>query len=311
MMPQRAAIESHIAVKKVAGGEPDAFANEEPFTRQPSGRAVFGGLLLSQALMAASETVPPDLYPYSSQSSFLRPVTVKAQDRVTYCVERTADGRNSATRIVRALHGTDRHCVYTAIVSFQRKNSLVGGVLAYGTPMPDLDGLRPDDIGGDVNQQLTSASAARNPMWQLMGPDEDPFDWRPFGFILTDEPWECRTRGFSRSPPLSTDSAAVHIASLAFMSDQVLLGVPLFANPEKVGAGMQNVTMAATLNHTMAFHDPAFRMDEWVVAERETSWAGEGRALIHQRIWGLESGRLVMTCTQEAAIRLKEPKEKL
>ncbi|KAI1358396.1 Thioesterase/thiol ester dehydrase-isomerase [Xylaria arbuscula] len=299
-MSHRAPIESHIAVVRVEGDEPGIFANEAPFTTQPSGRAVFGGLLLSQAIMAASETVLTGFYPYSSQSSFLRLVTVKAQDRIAYHVERVADGRNSATRLVRAMQGDNTQPAYIAIVSFQASTAPLGNVLRYGIPMPDLDGLHPDNIGKE-----------RNPIWNLMGPDEDPFDWRPFGFELTNNPWECRTRGFSRSPKLSTDSARVHLAALAFMSDQVLLGVALFSNPMAVGSGMRNVTMCATLNHTISFHDPSVKMDDWVVAERETSWGEEGRVLIHQRVWSLRSGRLVMTCSQEAMIRLKNPVEKL
>ncbi|KAJ2985342.1 hypothetical protein NUW58_g5585 [Xylaria curta] len=244
--------------------------------------------------MAASTTAPASFYPYSCQSSFLRPVMVKAHDRVAYHVERTADGRNSATRLVRAVHGNNPQVMYIAIISFQGAMARLRNVLSYGPPMPDLDSLRPDDIGKE-----------------LMGPEEDPFDWRPFGFVLTENPRECRTREFSRSPSLSTRSAPVHMAALAFMSDQILLGVALYANPEKVGSRMQNVTMCATLNHTMAFHDPELKMDDWVVAERETSWGDEGRVLIHQRIWNLESGRLVMTCSQEVMVRLKAPVEKL
>ncbi|KAI1298848.1 Thioesterase/thiol ester dehydrase-isomerase [Xylaria venustula] len=310
-MSQRAPIESHIAVTRITSDEPDVFTNEAPFTTQPSGRAVFGGLLLSQAIMAASETVPVGFYPYSSQSSFLRPVTVKAQDRIAYHVERAVDGRNSATRLVRAMRSGNPQPMYLAVISFQASTAPVDNVLSYGVSMPDLDGLHPDNIGKEVNQQLTAASASRNPIWQLMGPEEDPFDWRPFGFELTNNPWECRTRGFSRSPKLSTDSVPAHLAALAFMSDQVLLGVALYSNPMKVGSGMRNVRMCATLNHTMAFHDPSVKMDDWVVAERETSWGGEGRVLIHQRIWSLKSGRLVMTCSQEAMVRLKDPVEKL
>jgi acyl-CoA thioesterase II len=264
--------------------------------------------------MAASATVSSDFAPYSSHSSFLRPVTVKAQEQVTYKVERIASGLSSATRLVRAFQGASDQCAYIATISFQRiqrNEAHDEGVLTYCVPMPDLDGLRPEDIGKEVNQQLLRGLTGRNGLWQFTGPDEDPFDWRPFGFVQADQPWECFIRAFSRSSPLSTHSPAVHIAALAYMSDQILLGVPIYANPDQVGAQTEDVAMVATLNHSMAFHDPSVKVDDWVVVERQTTCGAGGRTLIHERVWGLESGRLVMTCTQEAAIRLKITNGKL
>ncbi|KAI0164028.1 Thioesterase/thiol ester dehydrase-isomerase [Xylariaceae sp. FL1272] len=310
----RAAIESQIAVKEASKDGADVLINEESFTTQPSGRAVFGGLLLSQAIMAASTTVSTDLHPYSSHSSFLRPVTVSADDHVRYDVERVASGRSSATRLVRGFQGTSDVCVYVATISFQRPQPSKphnDEVLTYCVPMPQLDGLRPDDIGKDLNQQLLAGLAGRNKLWQFMSPDEDPFDWRPFGFVQAENAWECFVRAFARSPPLSTRSPTIHLAALAYMSDEILFGISIFANPEQVGSQSENVTMGATLNHTMTFHDPSVKVDEWVVVERQTSCGSEGRTLIHERIWNLESGRLVMSCTQEAVIRLKPSESKL
>ncbi|RYP47490.1 hypothetical protein DL768_006462 [Monosporascus sp. mg162] len=307
-MAQGAIIESHVAVTQIPGLGPDTYANDKPLTTQPTGRAVFGGLLLAQAISAASATVPPEFYTYSSQSSFLRPVTAKAQDKVVYRVDRTVDGRTYATRVVRATQGAEDTCVYIAIISFQSGKMPTGNVLDYSIPMPELDGLRPDDIPKELNRQIMAASTSRGGPFQLFNSEGEPFDWRPFGFVLTDDPWECRTRGFSRSLPLSTDSTSVNLAALAYMSDEVLLGVPIYANPDKVGDRMQNVAMGVTLTHNISFHDPAVKVDQWMVAERETSWGADGRVLIGQRVWNLKTGRLVMTCTQEALIRLRDAK---
>lgn len=101
---------------------------------------MFGGLLVAQAIAAAHATVPTDFYVYSSQSSWLRPVSAKAQGKATYHVERTADGRSYATRLVRAIAAGA--CVYVAIVSFQHGNNMPSSnnnVLTYNIPMPALD----------------------------------------------------------------------------------------------------------------------------------------------------------------------------
>lgn len=161
--------------------------------------------------------------------------------------------------------------------------------------MPDLDSLQPENVPEDLHRQIMSSSTKGNTLWHLMSPEGEPFDWRPFGYELTEKPWEARTRGFCRSPPLSTDAPHVHhLAALGYMSDEVLLGVPIYANPDRVGSRTQHITMAATLSHTMHFHDPTTRIDQWKVVERETTWGANGRTLVHQRIWDLKSGRLVM-----------------
>lgn len=91
------------------------------------------------------------------------------------------------------------------------------------------------------------------------------------------------------------------------MSDELLLGVAIFANQEATGPRNRNVAMVATLNRHLWFHDPSVKVDQWMVGERGTSWGADGRVLIiRQSVWDQKSGRLVMACVQEALIQLKD-----
>jgi acyl-CoA thioesterase len=59
------------------------------------------------------------------------------------------------------------------------------------------------------------------------------------------------------------------------------------------------VGMMVSLDHSIYFHNPmAFRADEWMLSETESTWAGEGRGLALQKIWS-KDGLLIATCTQE------------
>ena len=60
------------------------------------------------------------------------------------------------------------------------------------------------------------------------------------------------------------------------------------------------VGMMVSLDHTIYFHDPKFRADEWLFTEMESPWAGDGRGLVLQRVW-TQDGRLVATCVQEVS----------
>ncbi|OGE52382.1 hypothetical protein PENARI_c010G02791 [Penicillium arizonense] len=68
------------------------------------------------------------------------------------------------------------------------------------------------------------------------------------------------------------------------------------------------VGMMVSLDHSIYFHNPmAFRADEWMLSETESTWAGEGRGLALQKIWS-KDGLLIATCTQEGVVRLKQDK---
>ena len=68
----------------------------------------------------------------------------------------------------------------------------------------------------------------------------------------------------------------------------------------------REIGMMVSLDHTIFFHNPrAFRADEWMLAEMESPWAGDGRGLCIQRIWA-KDGTLIATCTQEGVVRLQQ-----
>ncbi|KAK8016930.1 Chromate transporter [Apiospora rasikravindrae] len=274
--------------------------------------SVFGGLLLAQAISAASAIVThPGFYAYTSSASFIRPVAQTKE--VQYHLERVSDGRSYAIRIVRASVG-DRNggavTVYITTISFQRRQDATANrVLSYADGPPNLGGARPEDIPqGSGRQQVESN---RTGSLQPFTPEDEPFDWRPAAMDLGDLPPDSRLAGFSRSvTPLSSTggtSTATNLAALAYMSDEMLIAVAIFASPDAVGPRSRNVAMAVTLNHHLWFHDPDVRVDRWMVGERRTSCGADGRVLIHQKVWDHETRRLVMTCAQEALIRLKGP----
>ncbi|KAI1410689.1 thioesterase-like superfamily-domain-containing protein [Hypoxylon sp. FL1857] len=279
------------------------FSNSPP-TSQEGLRFVFGGSLMGQSAAAAAATVTPTFQIYSLQSAFLR--ASKPGEKVYYRVERTSDGRAFASRIVRATQESSDTPFYVATVCFQRNDPPPGNVLDYHVPMPETDGVQPEDISKDKVQKLMAARITRSvPLLQL-GAKEEPFDWRPFDNPFTPEPTDFRQRAFVRSPAFTSNSPHVHQSALAFLSDTYLMSTALNANPGKVGRKMSNFMMGASLTSNISLHEPMAKVDEWMLGERETSWGSHGRVVIHQRFWNVKSGRLVMSGTQECLIRLKD-----
>ncbi|KAL1890634.1 acyl-CoA thioesterase [Sporothrix stenoceras] len=70
--------------------------------------------------------------------------------------------------------------------------------------------------------------------------------------------------------------------------------------------GQPEVGMVVSLDHTIYFHEPdRVRADEWMLAVMDSPWAGDGRGVVTQRIFGTD-GTLLVTCIQEGIMRLKE-----
>ncbi|KAF5599668.1 acyl-coenzyme A thioesterase 8 [Fusarium pseudoanthophilum] len=68
-----------------------------------------------------------------------------------------------------------------------------------------------------------------------------------------------------------------------------------------------HVTMAASMDHTVYFHDVhKLRADDWMLVEMESPWAGDERGLAVSRIWS-HDGTLAATCFQEGLVRLAQP----
>jgi acyl-CoA thioesterase-2 len=82
-------------------------------------RALFGGQVLGQALVAAARTVTPDRPAHSLHAYFLRPGD--PEEPVRYEVELTRTGASFSTRRVAASQGSTT--IFSMIASFQKPRS--------------------------------------------------------------------------------------------------------------------------------------------------------------------------------------------
>lgn len=325
-MSKQAPVEPLVSVIPAPEIGPDVFTNEiKPWSPGEGVRGIFGGFLISQAVRAAQLSTGPSFAVHALQSVFLKPG--RSTSPIYYHVDRVSDGRTFATRIVRAMqYGT---AIYIATVGLQHHSSSspppAVADLEHAVPPPDMDGKGPDDIPATSKVemlQMIGYNAALTLFETL-----DPFDWRHLIEPATatkppPAPHSFRLRSFVRSPPLSSSAgSALHLASLAFLTDEWLIAVVNLAHPSLLrprlpvtiqSAEQMNtvraptVAVQASMHHNVLFHDPAVKADEWLISERHTSWAGDGLVLIEQRLWSLETGRLVLSCWQEGLVRLKD-----
>ncbi len=256
---------------------------------------VFGGQVLAQALLAASETVEPDRLAHSLHAYFLRAGDPEAP--IIYSVDRSRDGRSfSARRVVAIQHGRQ---IFTLAASFQVPQDGVD----HQFDMPDVPG--PDDIqpGEAMSAERLEQVSRKLRRWvNRFG----PFEIRPVDLYdpFNPKPRAPRQRIWFRMAGDVGDDPAINRALLAYVSDFHLIGTATL--PHGISLLKGNVLMAS-LDHAMWFHREC-RLDDWMLYDCDSPNAGGSRGLARGMIYDRQ-GRLVASTAQEGMIRVVEPRE--
>lgn len=265
--------------------EQNLFRGKSP---QVGWQRVFGGLVISQALVAASRTVSA-WHPHSLHAYFLLPGDPEVP--IIYEVDRIRDGGSFATRRVKAIqHGA---AIFSLSASFHKPEPGLDHQMPMPpVPMPD-DSAGQGTIGQDVLEKLPPLVRR---YWETQRAIElRPTDFSRYVSGRTHPPGQ--DIWFRSKSPLP-DEPSVHFAFLAYASDMTLLDSTLIAHGKSV---FDIDIQAASVDHAMWFHRP-FRADDWLLYAQDspsTSGAlGLGRGLIYDR-----NGVLIASVAQEGLIR--------
>jgi acyl-CoA thioesterase-2 len=252
---------------------------------------VFGGQVLAQAVLAASQTVEDRLI-HSLHAYFLRAGDHTAP--IVYDVDRSRDGRSfTARRVVAVQHGRP---IFTLSASFQLQQD----GLEHQFEIPEA----PDPEDLPVAREMPEEDMAKAPQklrrwFNRFGPfefrtvlDQDPF--KPVPRPPYKQFW-FRLRGDMG------DDQILHRALLAYASDFHLIGTATL--PHGISFLQHHMAMAS-LDHAMWFHRPV-RVDEWLLYDCDSPSASGGRALARGLIYN-RAGQLVASTCQEGMIRVKD-----
>lgn len=253
-------------------------------------RALYGGQVLGQSVMAAYKSVPDDRCIHSFHSYFLLPGD--ASKPVVYDVETVRDGRSFSARRVRAIQ--NGHTIFYMTASFQLPEEGLSHQFTDLPQMPD-----PISVDKDISFYDDNFDQLSTRMKEAL-PFHRPVDIRTlngshaFNAIKRDPKRQIWMRGRDE---VSADIAINH-ASLAYASDFHFLSTALQAH----GLAVQDKSLLlATIDHAMWFHQP-FKFDDWLMYEMESPFSGNGRALVQGKIYNKE-GVLVASSVQEGLLR--------
>jgi acyl-CoA thioesterase-2 len=252
----------------------DLYRGRQP---QTSAQRVFGGQVLGQALVAASDTVDPERVVHSLHGYFLRPGDTAVP--IEYHVERIKDGKAfSSRRVVASQH---EKTIFYMSTSYQRPEP----GLDHSDPMPTE--LVPPEDAPTLASVFEQASGRKAEDWNK--------EWAAL---------DVRLAGLSgrqfwiRAAGKLPDEPALHACVLAYASDLTLLGASLL--PHGIIIGDRRI-QPASLDHALWFHRP-FRADEWLLYDQASPSASGARGFATGRLFS-QDGRLIASVAQEGLIR--------
>ena len=269
-------------------------------------------------------TVPSNFYIHSMHCYFV--LNGSSEIPIIYHVEHVREGKSFCTRTVQARQRGQP--IFTTTLSFMREGSGGKELVEHAVEMSDV----PKPVEEDENQRYPQGI-------------EGPFQTQRIDTVnhRSQYPHLKKTRQWLKVRGKISESGgqAAHLEALAYMSDSYFVGTvarvhrlaPIVRPPtadksrvkidDDAAKGAQDfeeqktngkavekrreIGMMVSLDHTIYFHAPRdFRADEWLFAENNSPWAGDGRGLVYQQIYTRE-GKLIATCVQEVRQFSKDP----
>jgi acyl-CoA thioesterase II len=287
------AVADLIAILDLEPLENNRFRGKSP---QVGWGRIFGGLVVSQALVAVMRTVPAAFTPHSLHAYFILPGDPALP--ILYETENLRDGRSFATR--RVVARQNGAAIFALSASFHASER----GFDHQAAMPDVP--RPDALMSE--KQMVEAYGDRLPEnIRRYFTRNRAIELKPvnMGKYVGEKPTEDERRSpaqhvWFRAPDKLPDDPALHIAFIAYASDMTLLDTAMIPHGKSVfDADMQ----PASLDHAMWFHRLA-RADEWLLYAQDSPSASGALGLARGMIFA-QDGRLVASVAQEGLIRQK------
>lgn len=252
-------------------------------------KTLFGGKVLSQALIAAYNTVENRL-PHSLHAYFLRPGT--SESPVIYDVETVRDGRSlTSRRVVARQNGRPIFNMSTSFHS-EEPGFFHQPAMPSSIPMPEelLKTCSPSSAEDHLPPHDCVPNQAASPFELL------PIDGNPF---TSQESLAPTTYFWMRSTEPLPEAPIYHYCALAFASDLGLLATALLPHKATI---FDKGLFAAGVDHAVWFHSANFKADDWLLCESHSPWAGSSRGFARASVF-TRNGTLVASTAQEGIIR--------
>ncbi|KAI0343946.1 hypothetical protein BDW22DRAFT_1328044 [Trametopsis cervina] len=255
------------------------------------GRGVFGGQVISQALVSATHTVDPAFAVHSLHCYFLASATPAT---ILYHIERIRDGRSYVTRGVRAYQ--NGKMVFVIICSFQKPEVWQVGL----THRPPPDVPPPDECehAMDVARRQANEPGVKPHIRDALMEYERTFLITKNAGMREAANGQKTWLYWHKVNDMTDSSQAFQKCILSYLSDSNIIGVAR----QTMGLSRQNppgrtrLGMISSLDHSLFFYNNNFNCGDWLLYEVSLSRSPHG-------VIFTQSGDLVAVVTQEGVVR--------
>lgn len=262
-------------------------------------RGVFGGQVISQAVVSATNCVNPAFTLHSLHCYFLTSASPAVP--ILYYVERLREGRSYTTRSVKAAQ--NGKIVFILLCSFQKPEPWQP---EHQWPMPSVPA--PEECELEEDRYLKDANGASNEKVKniLLEYREErmksPIEVRSVGARSTGHGTTIYMH-WMRAKKVPKRDAPYQKAILGYMSDLLFIGAS--ANTlglKRLSRGPDALAMMSTLDHSVYYYSDDFSCDDWLLYVVTSPRTGSGRGVVHGQMY-TRDGKLVAVMGQEGVVR--------
>lgn len=264
-------------------------------------RGVFGGQVISQALVSATGCVDAAYGLHSMHCYFL--LSASPAIPILYHVDRVRDGRTYTTRAVRAVQ--NGRIVFVMLCSFQKPEldqPNYQWTMPLNVPRPEncnysyaraLKTTQDPNVHEEVKSYLSEYVQER---------EQSPFEIKEAGQLVSESGIKSYMYWF-RVKDAPKVEPALQKCILSYMSDSHFIGVSARTlDIDRWKKPPNHMGMMSTLDHSIAFYDNNFNCGDWLLYVISCPRAGSGRAIVHGRMY-TSDGRLIAVMSQEGVVR--------
>jgi len=265
-------------------------------------RGVFGGQVISQALVSATNCVKPEFALHSMHCYFL--LSASPATPIIYSVERIRDGKSYTTRSVKAIQNGS--IIFMMLCSFQKPEPWQP---THQWPMPA--GVPPPEECEDHEQRYArviadpksserakalarefTAERSKSPIAIKLALEHD-----------VSKDGVVRYMYWMKARSIPNYEAPFQKCILGYASDLHFIGTASrVVGLRNYGQGPERLGMMSTLDHTLWFYNNDFDVGDWFLYVIDCPVAGSGRAVVTGRIY-TRDGALIAAASQEGVMR--------
>ncbi|KAF9535520.1 thioesterase-like superfamily-domain-containing protein [Crepidotus variabilis] len=271
-------------------------------------RGVFGGQVISQAVVSATHSVPPVYSLHSLHCYFLAKASPATP--IVYQVDHVRNGNSYVTRAVRAVQ--NGHNIFIMVCSFHKPEPWQPSLQ---WRMPEVP--PPDQCEDEVDLFTRLIKDPKTPQRNLKLLEDildqrkrSPIDVRLAKDHDISEGGVVRYMYWMKARNIPKYEAPFQKGILAYISDLRFIATPSRILGLKGRTGPNSLGMSSTIDHVIWFYDHDFDTGDWLLYEMESPRIGSGRAVVHGRIY-TRDGRLIAVVSQEGVLRtnIRAPEE--